>query len=166
VVQTGTGLNAVTIVFKEFGVRLKFTPNILSDGTIRLKVAPEVSSLDFTNALTISGFLVPALSTRRADTEIELRDGQSFAIAGLLDNRVTTIGTKIPALGDIPIIGKFFRSRSQNKSNTELLVMVTPKIVRPIPPGQVPNMPSFPQPFLDKDKFDGKKGEAQPKKND
>jgi pilus assembly protein CpaC len=144
---------------------LKFTPNILSDGTIRLKVAPEVSSLDFTNALTISGFLVPALSTRKAETEIELRDGQSFAIAGLIDNRLSNIATKIPGLGDIPIIGKLFRSRAQNRSTTELLVMVTPKLVRPLSPGQVPTMPAFPKPFLDKDKFDGKTGEAPPKKN-
>jgi len=165
VIQPGAGFTAVTIIFKEFGVRLKFTPNLLADGTIRLKVAPEVSALDFTNALTISGFTVPALSTRKAETEVELRDGQSFAIAGLIDNRLTEIGTKIPGLGDIPIIGKLFRSRSVNKTNTELLVMVTPKLVKPLAPGQVPTMPSFQKPFLDKDKFDGKSGEAPPKKN-
>ena len=163
-VQAGGGLNAVTITFKEFGVRLKFTPTILSDGTIRLKVAPEVSALDFTNGLTVSGFAVPALSTRRAETEVELRDGQSFAIAGLIDNRLTENASKIPGLGDIPIIGKLFRSRSVNKSKTELLVMVTPKLVRPLAPGQVPTMPDFKKPFLDSDKFDGKSGEAPPKK--
>jgi pilus assembly protein CpaC len=165
VVQTGAGLNAVTITFKEFGVRLKFTPSILSDGTIRLKVAPEVSALDFTNGLTISGFAVPALSTRRAETEVELKDGQSFAIAGLIDNRLTENASKIPGLGDIPIIGKLFRSRSINKSKTELMVMVTPKLVQPLAPGQVPNMPDFKKPFLDNKKFDGKSGEAPPKKN-
>jgi len=165
VVQGGTGVTAVTITFKEFGVRLKFTPTILSDGTIRLKVAPEVSALDFTNGLTVSGFAVPALSTRRAETEIELRDGQSFAIAGLIDNRLTENASKIPGLGDIPIIGKLFRSRSVNKSKTELLVMVTPKLVRPLAPGQVPTMPDFKKPFLDNNKFDGKSGEAPPKKN-
>lgn len=165
VVQSGAGLNTVTIVFKEFGVRLKFTPNILSDGTIRLKVAPEVSALDFTNALAIAGFSIPALSTRRAETEVELRDGQSFAIAGLIDNRLTENASKIPGLGDIPIIGKLFRSRSTNKSNTELLVMVTPKLVKPLAPGQVPTMPNFQKPFLDKDKFDGKTGETKPKNN-
>ena len=163
VVQTGTGLNAVTITFKEFGVRLKFTPSILSDGTIRLKVAPEVSALDFTNGLTISGFAVPALSTRRAETEVELKDGQSFAIAGLIDNRLTENASKIPGLGDIPIIGKLFRSRALNKSKTELMVMVTPKLVRPLAPGQVPTMPDFKKPFLDNNKFDGKSGEAPPK---
>ncbi len=165
VVQSGAGQNAVTITFKEFGVRLKFTPSILSDGTIRLKVAPEVSALDFTNALTVSGFLIPALSTRRAETEIELRDGQSFAIAGLIDNRLTDNASKIPGLGDIPIIGKLFRSKSVNKSRTELLVMVTPKLVKPLAPGQVPTMPDFKKPLLDKDKFDGKTGETPPKKN-
>ncbi|HET8677798.1 MAG TPA: type II and III secretion system protein family protein [Blastocatellia bacterium] len=167
IVQTGAGLNAVTIVFKEFGVRLKFTPNILPDGTIRLKVAPEVSSLDFGNALTISGFLIPALSTRRAETEVELRDGQSFAIAGLIDNRLTQIVSKVPGLGDIPILGKLFRSNSYTRNNSELLVVVTPKLVKPLAPGQVPPLPTFPKPFLDKDKFDGKIGESpsKPKKN-
>jgi pilus assembly protein CpaC len=165
VVQGGTGVTAVTIQFKEFGVRLKFTPTLLSDGTIRLKVAPEVSALDFTNGLTVSGFAVPALSTRRAETEVELRDGQSFAIAGLIDNRLTENASKIPGLGDIPIIGKLFRSRSVNKSKTELMVMVTPKLVKPLAPGQVPTMPDFKKPFLDNNKFDGKSGETPPKKN-
>lgn len=164
VVQTGSGLNAVTIIFKEFGVRLKFTPTILSDGTIRLKVAPEVSALDFANGLTVSGFAIPALSTRRAETEVELKDGQSFAIAGLIDNRLTENANKIPGLGDLPIIGKLFRSRSINKTKTELLVMVTPKLVKPLAPGQVPTMPDFKKPFLDNNKFDGKSGEAPPKK--
>jgi pilus assembly protein CpaC len=164
-VQAGSGVSSVTITFKEFGVRLKFTPTILSDGTIRLKVTPEVSALDFTNGLTISGFNVPALSTRRAETEVELRDGQSFAIAGLIDNRLTENASKIPGLGDIPIIGKLFRSRSINKSKTELMVMVTPKLVKPLAPGQVPTMPDFKKPFLDNNKFDGKSGEAPQKKN-
>lgn len=164
VVQPGAGFTAVTIIFKEFGVRLKFTPTILADGTIRLKVAPEVSALDFANALTISGFTIPAISSRKAETEVELRDGQSFAIAGLIDNRLTETATKIPALGDIPIIGKLFRSRSVNKTNTELLVMVTPKLVKPLAPGQVPTLPGVVKPFLDKDKFDGKSGEAPQKK--
>ena len=165
VVQPGAGFNAVTIIFKEFGVRLKFVPNILRDGTIRLHVAPEVSALDFTNALTISGFTIPALSTRRSETEIELKDGQSFAIAGLIDNRLTEIASKVPVLGDVPIIGQLFRSRSQNRTNNELLVMVTPKIVRPLPPGQVPPLPKFPDSFLDLRKFDGKTGMTPPAKN-
>jgi len=93
-----------------------------------------------------------------------LKDGQSFAIAGLIDNRLTENASKIPGLGDIPIIGRLFKSRALNKSSTELLVMVTPKLVKPLAPGQVPTMPSFEKPFLDKDKFDGKAGEAPPKK--
>src|SRR6202034_3419723 len=104
IVQPGAGFTAVTISFKEFGVRLKFTPLIMPNGNIHLRVQPEVSTLDFADALTISGFTIPALSTRRADTEFELRDGQSFMIAGLMDNRVTDIGSKIPGLGDLPII--------------------------------------------------------------
>jgi pilus assembly protein CpaC len=165
VVQGGGNVTAVTIQFREFGVRLKFTPTILPDKTIRLRVAPEVSTLDFANGLTVSGFLVPAISSRKAETEIELMDGQSFAIAGLIDNRLTEVASKIPGLGDIPIIGRLFRSRSQNRNNTELLVMVTPRLVKPLAPGQVPPLPTFPKQFLDKDKFDGKAGAAPPKKN-
>jgi pilus assembly protein CpaC len=112
-----------------------------------LHVTPEVSSLDFSNALTISGFLVPALSTRRAETEIALRDGQSFAIAGLIDNRLSEIATKVPGLGDIPFLGKLFRSRAKNRSNTELLVLVTPKLVEPLEPGQAAPEPVFPRPL-------------------
>jgi pilus assembly protein CpaC len=158
IVQSSQNLNAVTIQFKEFGVRLNFTPTILPSGKIRLKVKPEVSALDFTNAVTIGGFFIPALSTRRAETEIELADGQSFAIAGLMDNRVSEIYNKIPALGDLPVIGYLFRSRSISKSKTELLVMVTPKLVKPLNPDQLPPLPENPKPFLDLQKFDGKVG--------
>jgi len=160
VVQGGTNFTSVTILFKEFGVRLRFTPTIEANGTIRLKVAPEVSALDFSNALTVSGFLIPALTTRRAETEIALRDGQTFAIAGLIDNRVQEVASKIPGLGDLPFIGKLFRSRSKNRSNTELLVMVSPKLVQPLEPTEVPGLPEFPRPFLEPDKFDGKTGET------
>ena len=152
VVQGGTNFSSVTIMFKEFGVRLKFTPNILADGRVRLKVAPEVSSLDFANGLRISGFDVPAVTSRRADTQVLLLDGQSFAIAGLMDNRVTQLSTKIPGLGDLPIIGKLFQSRMQNKSNTELLVVVTPRVVKATPNATFP-LPQFPVPFM---------GQAQP----
>ncbi len=158
VIQGGQNINTVTIQFKEFGVRLNFTPTIMPSGKIRLKVRPEVSSLDFTNAVNIAGFFIPALSTRRAETEIELADGQSFAIAGLIDNRVTEIYSKIPALGDIPILGYLFRSRSLQKAKTELLVLVTPKLVKPLNPDQVPPLPENPKPFLDPQKFDGKAG--------
>jgi pilus assembly protein CpaC len=162
VVQGGANVGAVTIQFKEFGIRLNFKPQIMPDGVIRLKVAPEVSALDFANGLSISGFTIPALSSRKALTEVELRDGQSFAIAGLIDNRMSEVAQKIPGLGDIPILGTFFKSRSQNKTNTELLVMVTPKLVEPLSPAQVPALPEFPKPFLDPQKFDGKSGEVRP----
>src|SRR5438874_4305648 len=155
VVQPGNGVNAITIQFREFGVRLKFTPVIMPSGNIHLKVIPEVSTLDFANGLTISGFNVPALSTRRADTEFELQDGQSFVIAGLMDNRVTNIANKIPGLGDIPILGNFFKSKSTQKSNAELMVLCT--VRRVSPSAQPPTGPPNPQPFLDKNKFDGKK---------
>jgi len=155
IVQPGAGFTAVTISFKEFGVRLQFTPVIMPNGNIHLKVAPEVSTLDFTDALTISGFTVPALSTRKAETEFELQDGQSFVIAGLMDNRVTDIYNKIPGLGDIPILGNFFRSKSVQKSNSELMVLCT---VRRISPSSEPvTLPKNPRPFLDNGKFDKSK---------
>jgi pilus assembly protein CpaC len=155
IVQPGAGFTAVTISFKEFGVKLEFTPVIMPNGNIHLVVAPEVSTLDFANALTISGFTVPALSTRKAETEFELQDGQSFVIAGLIDNRVTDIWNKIPGLGDIPILGNFFKSKSAQKSNSELMVLCTVHRISPstaAPPG-----PKNPQPFIDNGKFDGKK---------
>jgi pilus assembly protein CpaC len=152
IVQPGAGFTAVTISFKEFGVRLQFTPVIMPNGNIHLKVAPEVSTLDFANALSISGFTVPALSTRKAETEFELQDGQSFVIAGLMDNRVTDIYNKIPGLGDIPILGNFFRSKSAQKSNSELMVLCT---VRRISPNtEPPAMPKNPIPFIDNTQFD------------
>jgi pilus assembly protein CpaC len=155
IVQPGQGFTAVSISFKEFGVRLKFTPVIMPNGNIHLRVVPEVSQLDFTNGLTISGFNVPAISTRRADTEFELQDGQSFVIAGLLDNRLTEIANKIPGLGDIPILGNLFKSKNLQKSKTELMVLCT--VHRIAPSNQAPAGPTDPQPFLDKEKFDGKK---------
>jgi len=152
IVQPGAGFTAVTISFKEFGVRLQFTPEIKPNGNIHLKVAPEVSTLDFANALTISGFTVPALSTRKAETEFELQDGQSFVIAGLMDNRVTDIYNKIPGLGDIPILGNFFRSRSALKSHSELMVLCTVRRVSPTT--EPPEPPKDPKPFMDNGKFD------------
>ena len=154
IVQPGAGFTAVTISFKDFGVRLQFTPVIMPNGNIHLKVAPEVSTLDFANALTISGFTVPALSTRKAETEFELQDGQSFVIAGLMDNRVTDIYNKIPGLGDIPILGNFFRSKSLSKSNSELMVLCT--VHRISPNAEPPAPPKDPKPFMDTGKFDKK----------
>lgn len=153
IVQPGQGFTAVTIQFREFGVKLKFTPVVMPNQNIHLQVVPEVSQLDFTNALTISGFTVPALSTRRAQTEFEVRDGQSFIIAGLMDNRVTNQYSKVPGLGDIPVLGNLFRSRNAQRSNTELVVLCT--VHRISPSAGAPAMPKYPQPFLDKGKFDG-----------
>ncbi len=154
IVQPGAGFTAVTISFKEFGVQLKFTPVIMPNGNIHLKVAPSVSALDFANALTISGFTVPALSTRKAETEFELKDGQSFVIAGLIDNRVTDLYNKVPGLGDIPILGNFFRSKSAQRSNSELMVLCTAHRISAS--DQAPALPVTPKPYMDKEKFDGK----------
>ena len=156
VVQPSTGFNSVTILFKPFGVKLDFTGIIQEDNTIRLHVAPEVSALDFTNAVILpGGGTVPAISTRRAETEIELKDGQSFGIAGLLDQRTTMQLSKVPGIGDIPILGQLFRSRSVNKTNNELLVFVTPHIVDPVHIATTaPAQPKLAVPFLDKKKFD------------
>jgi pilus assembly protein CpaC len=130
-VLQGGNSTGVSIVFKEFGVKLDFTPFILPGGNIRLQVAPEVSSLDFANGLTISGFNIPSILSRKAETEIELADGQTFAIAGLMDNTMVTDYDKIPLLGDIPILGSLFRSKEIRENRTELLVLVTPVIVWP-----------------------------------
>ena len=169
VVQGGQSIGVVTIQFRPFGVRLDFTAYVGKDKVIRLHVNPEVSTLDFSNAAIISGFTIPALSTRRAETEIELKDGQSFGIAGLLDNRAQVQLSKVPGIGDIPILGNFFRSRNITRSNTELLVMVTPHVGDPVrmnnPP---PTPPSNPVKFLENGKFDkdlplkGKPGASNP----
>jgi len=124
----------VTIQFKDYGIRLNFVPTITPRNTIRLQVAPEVSSLDFANAVTISGFTIPAISIRKVQTEVELSQGQSFAIGGLLDNNETETFEKVPFIGDIPILGKFFQSIQRTKNNTELMVIVTPEIVNPFQP--------------------------------
>ena len=149
------GTQTITIQFKEFGIRLKFLPTVMSNGYIHLRVAPEVSELDFTNALSIQGTVIPALSTRRAETEFELQDGQSFVIAGLLDNRVQSIVSKVPGLGDIPILGNLFRSKSLEKDKTELMVLVTAHRVSPTT--QASPLPPFPQKFMEK-----LPGEAKP----
>jgi pilus assembly protein CpaC len=156
VVQPGAGgISTVTVQFREFGVRLKFTPVIQPNGSIHLHVVPEVSTLDFTNAVTVSGTTIPAISTRKADTEFELQDGQSFVIAGLMDNRVTDLYNKVPWLGDVPILGNFFKSKSAQKSNSELMVLCT--VRRVTPNVQSPKGPAMPEPNLDQGKFDAKK---------
>ncbi len=143
-----SGFAGITIQFKEFGVRLNFTPTLTPDGLIHLKVKPEVSSLDFTNALTLQGFVIPALATNRVESEMDLNDGQSFAIAGLMDNRVTEQLEKIPWIGDIPVLGKLFQSRSVNKSKNELMVVVTPHIIHPLPADKPTPKLRYPSPFM------------------
>ncbi len=158
VVQGGTGNGtAVTIVFKPYGVKLEFTATVVGD-EIRLKIAPEVSTLDFTNAVTISGFEVPALSTRRAETDVVLKNGQSFGIAGLLDRRTTIELSKVPGIGDIPILGELFKSRSVNKTNTDLLVLVTPTIVDTATEPMMAPTPTVPVPSLEEKQFDSTLG--------
>jgi pilus assembly protein CpaC len=147
-VQGGAGVGAVTIAFREYGIRINFLPVITPRGTIRLQVSPEVSALDYANAVTFEGFTIPALSTRKISTEVELESGQSFVIAGLLDNTMTETLNKIPGLANIPLLGKLFQTRARSKDNSELLVIVTPEVVRPIPAGQpVPEL-NYPQPFI------------------
>ena len=151
VVQGSSQNGAVTIIFKEFGVRLRFTPTIVGDDLINLQVAPEVSALDFSNSIILEGFRIPALSTRRTETEVELRDGQTFAIAGLLDNTLTESMSKVPGLGDIPVLGYLFRSRAYQKNQTELVVMITPHIMRRESNGVTTTLPGFPQPFMEEE---------------
>jgi pilus assembly protein CpaC len=145
IVQGNTG--QVTIQFREFGVRLTFRPVITGD-LIRLRVRPEVSTLDFANGLILAGFRVPALKTRRAETDVELRDGQSFAIAGLLDNQSFDTRQSIPFLSSIPVIGTLFKSKAENAVRTELMVLITPHLVRPLEPPQVPPLPVDPKSFI------------------
>jgi pilus assembly protein CpaC len=139
---------AVSVTYKEFGIRLTFRPEIAGD-VIRLRVRPEVSSLDFANGITLQGFRIPALTTRRAETEVELRDGQSFAIGGLLSNVTQDDRTKVPFLGDLPIIGAMFRSKAERKERTQLVVLITPRLVRPMNADEVPPLPVEPEQFLD-----------------
>lgn len=147
--SSAAGVGAVTIQFKEYGVRLNFIPTITPSGNIRLQVKPEVSALDYANSVTISGFSVPALTVRRVQTEVELQDGQSFAIGGLLDRSVTKTLSRIPFISDVPILGKLFQSKNITQNNTELIVIVTPQIVRPLP-ADAPSMTlKYPLPFME-----------------
>lgn len=153
VVQGVTG--QVSVVYKEFGIRLTFRPTIAGD-VIRLKLRPEVSSLDYNNGVILSGFRIPALNTRRAETDVELRDGQSFAIAGLMNNVSQTDGQAIPILSRLPIIGYLFRSKSERAEQTELMVLITPRLVRALDPDEVPLLPTRPGDFIDPSE-DGRK---------
>jgi pilus assembly protein CpaC len=147
-IAQGSGQNmAITVQFKEFGIRLNFTPVVNGD-RVQLKVRPEVSTLDFANAVVLNGFRIPALSTRRTETELELMDGQTFAIAGLMNNSMNSTMQKIPGIGDIPILGQLFRSKAAQKNQTELVVMITPQILRSNSPGVTNQLPRLPEPFL------------------
>jgi pilus assembly protein CpaC len=139
---------SVTIQFKEYGIRLNFIPTVTAQGTIRLQVAPEVSALDYTHEVTISGFTVPGITNRKVNTEVELKDGQTFILGGLLDNEETQSFQKVPFLGDIPILGKLFQSMTRTRTNTELMILVTPEVVAPIPAGQELPALNFPVKFL------------------
>jgi len=146
----------ITVQFQPYGVKLEFTPFVNSDGSIRLKVAPEVSALDYTNEVVIAGYALPALSTRRAETEIELKDGQTFGISGILDHRTTDALSKIPGIGDIPVLGQLFRSKNLNRSTMELVVIVTPRIIDTLHGGDSPPpaSPAMAVPFLEPKTFD------------
>jgi pilus assembly protein CpaC len=148
VVQGQGGSTSIAIQFKEYGVRLNFVPTIVGTDLVKLKVRPEVSSLDFANAVTLQGFRVPAISTRRTETEVELQDGQTFAVAGLMNNTVTSQMSKIPGIGDIPILGLLFRSKAARKDQTELVVMITPTILRRNSTGVSSTVPEMPEPFM------------------
>jgi pilus assembly protein CpaC len=137
----------VSVTFKEYGIRLNFTPTIAGD-TIRLRVRPEVSTLDFANGILLSGFRIPALSTRRAETDVELRDGQSFAIAGLLNNISQDDVNEVPGLARLPIIGRLFRSSGTRAEQNELMVLITPRLVRPLNPDEVPPLPTLEEEFI------------------
>src|SRR5580700_5048469 len=147
VLQGGANSGAVTIQFREFGVRLTFTPNITGNNNIRLYVKPEVSSLDYSNALSFNGFTIPALSSRKMETNIELGEGQSFVIAGLIDNRLTETVSRIPGLSSLPILGNLFKSKETDRNNTELIVLVTPEITLPMQPGEG-KTPIMPREFM------------------
>lgn len=140
IVSGGGDRSMVTVVFKEYGVRLNFKPTIIDEDHIRLELEPEVSTIDFANGVRFDGFVIPALRTRRAKTGVELRDGQSFALAGLLDNNETRLLSKVPVLGDIPILGALFKSKSFQKNETELMFIVTAQMVKPVTPDDLPQM--------------------------
>jgi pilus assembly protein CpaC len=147
-IAQGSGANlAISVAYKEFGVRLNFTPVIHGD-RVHLKVRPEVSSLDFANGVLLNGFRIPALSVRRTETEVDLLDGQTFAIAGLMNNTMSNTMQKIPGIGDIPILGLLFKSKAATKDQTELVVMITPQILPRTSSGVTSTLPGTPEPFL------------------
>lgn len=133
--------DTVTIEWRRFGVQLGFTPAVLPGERIRLKVAPEVSELDFSTAVQFSGFVIPGLTNRRAETVVEVGSGQTFAIAGLLSDQVRATVRRVPGIGDVPVLGALFASKEFRKNQTELMILVTPELVSPLDPDQVPPVP-------------------------
>jgi pilus assembly protein CpaC len=150
----GSTFASVTIMFRPYGVKLTFTPNVNADGTILLKVAPEVSALDYSNTVTISGYTLPAISTRRAETEVELKNGESFSISGLLDHRTTVLLSQVPGIGNIPVLGELFKSKNNSHSVVELVVIVTATVVDPLHSNPNPVTPKMAIPNLSADEFD------------
>jgi pilus assembly protein CpaC len=162
ILQGGGNAGAVTVQFREYGIRLNFNPTITANGTIKMYIKPEVSTIDLSNAVSLSGFTIPALSTRRMETNVELKEGQSFLIAGLMDDRTTEQMSKVPGLANIPILGQLFKSRLERKSKTELVVIVTPEIVKPYDPNQKLTTPAFPREWLQPFKTTRKVGDPVP----
>ena len=146
--QGGGNAGAVTIQFREFGIRLRFTPIITANNTIKLHLVQEVSTIDTSNGVSFQGFSIPALSTRRTETEVELGAGQSFVVSGLLDNRETESFNKIPIIGDIPILGQLFKTRDVKKNRTDLVLLITPEITMPLAPNDPRPEIAFPKDFL------------------
>ena len=153
VVQSSTTGTAISIQFRSYGVKLEFTPFVNPDGTVELKVAPEVSALDYTNAVNIAGYTIPAISTRRADTDVVVSNGQTFAISGLLDRRTTDLYSKTPGIANVPVLGQLFKSKGVTHSDSELIVIVTPTIVD-VHGGNLPPEPKTVEPLLDRQQFD------------
>jgi len=148
VLQGGGNAGSVTVQFKEFGIRLRFTPVITGNHTIKLHLTQEVSTLDAADGVTFNGFVIPAIATRRAETDVELGEGQSFVVAGLLDNRDTESFSKLPFLGDIPVLGALFKSKNVKKSRTDLVMLVTPEVTQPLGPNDPRPEIAFPKDFL------------------
>jgi pilus assembly protein CpaC len=166
VLQGGSNSGSVTVQFREFGIRLRFTPVITANSTIKMHLNQEVSTIDTANGVTLNGFSIPALSTRRAETDVELGEGQSFVVAGLLDNRERDSFTKLPILSSLPILGSLFKTKDENKLRTELLLIVTPEITLPLNASDAKPSIYFPKDFLVRlDPTDVKNGKSGGKKN-
>ncbi len=167
ILQGGGNSGAVTVQFREFGIRLRFTPVVTDNKTIKLHLSQEVSTLDAANGVTFSGFVIPAISTRRTESDVELGEGQSFAVSGLLDNRETESFSKLPFLSDLPVLGSLFKSKAKKTNRTDLLLIVTPEVTLPLGPNDPRPEIAFPKDFLvrlsqadiqaAKDKASGKK---------